>query len=153
MPGLHCKRGWRSTGGSTPPRPDLAEPEERTTRVPWPRRRGTGRSPCSTVHPLLRPTPPVGPFHHHQPAQGRSSPCGVLPLPAPHQSAALLLAEPSRCNGETMVVSMASWAPRNKVNPSATTSSLLPSRALKAARSKSLTNTFVETRAPASLQI
>ena len=52
-----------------------------------------------------------------------------------------------------MVVSVASWAPRNKVNPSATTSSLLPSKTLKAARSKSLTKTFVDTRAPASLQI
>ena len=37
-----------------------------------------------------------------------------------------------------MVVSIASWAPRNKINPSATTSSPLPSKTLKAARSKSL---------------
>ena len=67
------------------PQPDLVNPEERTTRVPWPGRRGTGRSLCSTVLPLLRPTPPVGPFHHRQTAQGRSSPCGVLPLPAPRR--------------------------------------------------------------------
>ena len=41
---------------------------------------------------------------------------------------------------------MASWAPQNKVNPSATTSTLLLSKTLKAARSKSLTKTFVDTR-------
>ena len=54
MHGPHCKRGWHSTGGSTQPQPDLAKPEERTTRVLWPGRRGTERSPCSTIPPLQR---------------------------------------------------------------------------------------------------
>ena len=43
-------------------------------------------------------------------------------------------------------------APPNKVNPSATTSSLRLSRALKAARSMSLTLPLVDTRAPPSQQ-
>ena len=48
--------------------------------------------------------------------------------------------------------STASWAPRHRVNPSATTSSLRLSNALKSARSMSLTNMFVMTRTPASRQ-
>ena len=52
--------------------------------------------------------------------------------------------------GETRVVSMANCAPRQSVSPSATTSSLRASSALKWPRSMSRTNMLVVTRAPAS---
>ena len=54
--------------------------------------------------------------------------------------------------GHHCAVSTANCAPRHSVSPSATISSLRPSSALNVARSTSRTNTFVATRAPASLQ-
>ena len=53
--------------------------------------------------------------------------------------------------GDTKVVSMASCAPCQSVNPSATTSSLCPSSTLASSRSTSLTKVLVLAQAPASL--
>ena len=64
-----------------------------------------------------------------------------------------LLKRTRRARGETNVVSIASCAPRQKLEPSATTSNLRPSKALNSLRSMSLTHTFVATRAPASRPI
>ena len=63
------------------------------------------------------------------------------------------LTVPSRRKAETRVVSMANWAPPNSDSPSATTSRRRPSRWLNGPRSKSSTNTFMDTRAPPSRQI
>ena len=57
----------------------------------------------------------------------------------PARLAAPLLGLPSRRRGDTNVVSIANWAPCHKVNPSAITSILRPSRALKAPTSRSRT--------------
>ena len=54
--------------------------------------------------------------------------------------------------GETNVVSIESCAPRHNESPSAITSKRRPSSPLNSPRSKSRTNWFVDTRAPASLQ-
>ena len=59
---------------------------------------------------------------------------------------------PSVWRGETIVVSIASWAPPCSGNPSATTSNRLPSNLLGSVRSMSRKNTFKRTRAPPSLQ-
>ena len=57
----------------------------------------------------------------------------------PARLAAPLLGLPSRRRGDTNVVSIANWAPCHKVNLSAITSILRPSRALKAPTSRSRT--------------
>ena len=120
-----------STGGSTQSQTDLARPEDQTTRVLWPGWRGTGRSPRSTVSPLQQPTPPIGPFTRP-----------LLAASCRFQRRTVdLCSSPPRCAVAVQrrdQVSTASWAPQNKVKPSATTWSLLPSKTLKAARSKSL---------------
>ena len=59
---------------------------------------------------------------------------------------------PSPWWAETKVASKASWTPPNTDKPSATTSNRLESVLLRA-MSRSLTMTFVETRAPASRHI
>ena len=69
----------------------------------------------------------------------------------PGRRAAPRLVVPSLWRGDTIVVSMANWAPWNKVNPSAMTSILRPSSPLNSANSKSRMKTFVVTLAPASL--
>ena len=58
---------------------------------------------------------------------------------------------PPLLTGETIVVSMASCAPRNNGNPSTTTSSRLWSTAPRGGKSRSPTRTFNVTRPPASL--
>ena len=126
MHGPRCKRGWHSTGVSTPPQPDLVEPEANA--------RALARTERNWAVSVLH-RPPTSAAQHDQSGPSTiARQVRVGPLLA--ASCDILLAVPSRCNGETMVVSMASWAPRNKVNPSATTSNLLPSKTLKAARSK-----------------
>ena len=59
---------------------------------------------------------------------------------------------PSRCSGETNVVSTASWAPWKSGNPSNTTSILRLSNGFGAARSMCWTLTLADTRPRASLQ-
>ena len=68
----------------------------------------------------------------------------------PARLAAPLLGLPSRRKGDTNVVSIANWAPCHKVNPSAITSILRPSRPLKAPTSRSRTKALGVTLAPAS---
>ena len=72
--------------------------------------------------------------------------------PTPFSVAHLGFATPSRVNGHTRVVSMASCAPRNRGKPS-TTSSLRSSTLLNTGKSRSRTKTFVLTLPPASRQI
>ena len=72
---------------------------------------------------------------------------------APFSVAHLGFATPSRVNGHTRVVSMASCAPRNRGKPSTTTSSLRSSTLLNTGKSRSRTKTFVLTLPPASRQI
>ena len=72
-------------------------------------------------------------------------------MAAPSVPAHWRLAGPFLDSGETSVVSMASWAPWNSGNPSATTSMRRLS-ASRGGRSMSCTRTWVETRAPASRQ-
>ena len=62
--------------------------------------------------------------------------------------AAPLLEDPSRWRGDTNVVSMASWAPFHRTNPSAITSFLRPSSLLNSPKSKSRMNAFVVTHLP-----
>ena len=64
-------------------------------------------------------------------------------------NAACRLALPSPRSADTNVVSIASWAPPKRGNPSATTSNLRLSVTWKTV-SRSLTKTLVETLAPAS---
>ena len=147
---------------------DLAALQARTAlqrRLPW-RLRGTlcaralARAQKNwAVSPLQRPptsaantTSRVLPFSPVSSGYVSSFLFRAASSAAPSWLAALLLAAPFRLSGERRVVSTANCAPLQRVNPSATTSSLRLSRALKCARSMSLTSTFVVTRAPASRQ-
>ena len=69
---------------------------------------------------------------------------------APSSQARRLCGVPLRLNGDTKVVSTAICAPWWSGRPSATTSSRRASACGSGNRSKSLTSTFVDTRAPAS---
>ena len=84
----------------------------------------------------------------------KSSPSSVVRLPEQDRcgSAFFVSAVPSRLRGDTNVVSMASWAPSKRVNPSTTISTLRASVGFPPSMSRFLTMTFVETRLPPSLQ-
>ena len=112
----------------------------------WPERARTVPSPRTIAPQLRQRAPPNVPFLLLLRVPGRSG-------AAPSRSAAVLLAVPSRCNGDTNVVSMATCAPCHRVKPSATTSSLRPSSTLTSAKSKSRTKVLVLTLAPASLHL
>ena len=70
---------------------------------------------------------------------------------APSWSAALLRAVPSRCKGDTIVVSTANCAPSKMVNPSTTICNRMASTGLPPSMSRFLTKTIEDTRPPPSL--
>ena len=104
---------------------------------------------------LLGPTAPN--FHSNNDELRtplRTHQLGVLCANAtPSVVAAPCLGTPSRCNAQTKVVSIATWAPPRTGSPSTTTSNRRLSWALGAGTSMSRTIKFVRTLPPASLEI
>ena len=106
---------------------------------------------------LIGPTPPCLRFKHIQTRPAIVQPTLDWPFLRLACSNAIpgrvapLLTDPSRWRSDTNVVSIASWAPCHRTNPSAITSILRPSSLLNSPKSRSRMNAFVVTLALASL--
>ena len=119
----------------------------------WPTDSGRTMSQGTSDHPIRRQAPPTWPFLEGRPAPDMCALSSSWQPRAPSVSAVPGRADPSQCNVEIKVVSIASCAPANNGSPSATISKRRASPGFGAAKSISRTVTFVLTRAPPSRQI
>ena len=143
------RTGWHSICGTKQLWLYLASARGLTATLRWQPTWGTSVSHQTTAHP----PPPQGrwvwPFLHLRRVQDTCVPS----VCQPEQLRFWMLrrrALPSPRRADTNVVSITSWAPPKRGNPSATTSNLRLSVMLNIAMSRSITKTFVDTLAPAS---